>query len=304
MSNNAVFFGGGTVDQGLGGSSPWLVDVDSFPPGTSIEVTQATPSALNATVVQPTGTNLHAVIDSGTLTTVSSVTAIANALPAGSNVIGHVIADTGSTTAVTGNVTVVQPTGTSLHAVIDTGSTTAVTQATASALNAQVVGNIAHDGVDSGNPVEIGNQAVAYGTTPTAVAAGDRTYAYANRAGIPFTLFGHPNVIGLRTNYTGAQTNTAVLSVSAGTKIVVVEAILMTDAATTAKPSAIVGFGTSTTPTGAGVIVSHPGISPGSGVRTGGVPLAGADDEDVRITCADPTGGSLTILLKYFTIAS
>jgi hypothetical protein len=46
---------------------------------------------------------------------------------AGSAVIGHVIADSGSTTAVTGNVTVVQPTGTNLHAVIDTGSTTAVT---------------------------------------------------------------------------------------------------------------------------------------------------------------------------------
>lgn len=58
----------------------------------------------NVTVVQGTGTNLHAVIDSGTITTVStvtSVTAIANALPAGSNVIGHVVADSGSTTAVT-----------------------------------------------------------------------------------------------------------------------------------------------------------------------------------------------------------
>lgn len=33
----------------------------------------------------------------------------------------------GSTTAVTGNVTVVQPTGTNLHVVTDTGSTTAVT---------------------------------------------------------------------------------------------------------------------------------------------------------------------------------
>ena len=39
---------------------------------------------------------------SGTLT---AVTAITNALPAGTNVIGHVIADTGSTTAVTGTVT-------------------------------------------------------------------------------------------------------------------------------------------------------------------------------------------------------
>lgn len=62
------------------------------------------------------------------------------AIPAGTNVIGHVIADSGSTTAVTGNVTVVQGTGTNLHAVIDTGSTTAVTQATAANLNATVVG--------------------------------------------------------------------------------------------------------------------------------------------------------------------
>ena len=49
----------------------------------------------------------------------------AAALPAGSNVIGHVIADSGSTTAVTGNVTAVQATGTNLHTVVDSGSITA-----------------------------------------------------------------------------------------------------------------------------------------------------------------------------------
>lgn len=36
------------------------------------------------------------------------------AVPAGANVIGHVIADSGSTTAITGNVTVIQGTGTNL----------------------------------------------------------------------------------------------------------------------------------------------------------------------------------------------
>lgn len=56
------------------------------------------------------------------------------ALAAGSAVIGHVIVDTTSTTAVT------QATGTNLHAVLDTTSTTAVTQATAANLNAAVVG--------------------------------------------------------------------------------------------------------------------------------------------------------------------
>lgn len=67
---------------------------------------------------------------------------VATPLPAGTNVIGHIIADTGSTTAVTGNVTVVQPTGTSLHAVLDTTSTTAVTQTTGTNL---------HTVVDSGS---------------------------------------------------------------------------------------------------------------------------------------------------------
>lgn len=57
-------------------------------------------------VTQATGTNLHTVIDSGTITTVSAITAISNALPAGTNVIGHVITDTGSTTAVTGTVAI------------------------------------------------------------------------------------------------------------------------------------------------------------------------------------------------------
>lgn len=43
--------------------------------------------------------------------TVTTLTGITNALPAGTNVIGHVIADTGSTTAVTGNVAVTQADG-------------------------------------------------------------------------------------------------------------------------------------------------------------------------------------------------
>lgn len=68
----------------------------------------------------------HTIVDSGTLT---AVTAITNALPAGTNVLGHVIADTGSTTAVTGNVTAVQATGSNLHVAVDSAPTTAVTNA-------------------------------------------------------------------------------------------------------------------------------------------------------------------------------
>jgi hypothetical protein len=68
----------------------------------------------------------------GNIGTVSAVTAITNALPAGANVIGHVIADTGSTTAVTGNVTAVQPTGTNLHMVCDSGCSGSTAPADAS----------------------------------------------------------------------------------------------------------------------------------------------------------------------------
>lgn len=53
------------------------------------------------------------------------------ALSAGSAVIGHVINDTGSTTAVTGNVTAIQGTGTNLHTVVDSGTITTVSTVTA-----------------------------------------------------------------------------------------------------------------------------------------------------------------------------
>src|ERR1035437_9282995 len=71
----------GTVNQG---TSPWVVSLAS------------TTITGNVTVIQPTGTNLHTVIDSGTLT---AVTAITNALPAGSNTIGKVdiLGNTGAT---------------------------------------------------------------------------------------------------------------------------------------------------------------------------------------------------------------
>lgn len=80
---------------------------------------------------------------------------VSSALPAGTNVIGHVIADTGSTTAVTGNVTVVQSTATNLKVdasgvavpvtdnggslTVDNGGTFAV-QATLSAETTKVIG--------------------------------------------------------------------------------------------------------------------------------------------------------------------
>jgi len=180
-------------------------------------------------------------------------------------------------------------------------------QATDTKGNRMVVGNIAHDGVDAGNPVLTGYRAIAHGTNPTAVAAADRTVGFSNRAGIPFMIGGHPNVITIEAAYTAAQTDTALVTISTGSKIVVTQAQIVADAANTVKPQARLGFGTANTPTTTGVVATHPGIPAGGGISRGngsGIVGVGADNEDLRVTCAVPTGGSLRVIATYYTIES
>lgn len=198
----------------------------------------------------------------------------------------------------------------------DSTGTTIVTQATAANLNAQVAGDVAHDGVDSGNPVKLGYTAIAHGTNPTAVAAADRTTAYANRAGIPFTLGGHPNIICrevLIAAADGAQTDLSIAgAIAGGTKVVVTKCSSMASAANTVNTAVRVGFGAANlvaaSTTGAnGVVLSHKALAPGSGVVEGngsGIIGIGADGEEVRLTCGAPTGGHITVLLTYFTVES
>lgn len=166
-------------------------------------------------------------------------------------------------------------------------------------------GNVAHDGVNSGNPDYFGGEAIAFGTNPTAVAAGDRTKFYGTRSGIPFFLGGHPNSIVVEAAYTAAQTNTAIVTIATGLKIVVTACTVTVANANTVDAGVRVGFGTSTTPTTTGVILTHPGLAPGSGVIEGtgeAVIGVGADNEDLRITCDVPTSGSLRVKVVYHTI--
>jgi hypothetical protein len=90
------------------------------------------------------------------------------------------VSGTVTANAGTGNFTVVQTTGSNLHAVLDSGSTTAVTQATASNLNAQVVGSVASAGSNAGNPVKIGG---AYNSTQPTVTTGQIVDAQATSRG-------------------------------------------------------------------------------------------------------------------------
>jgi len=169
------------------------------------------------------------------------------------------------------------------------------------------IGNRAHDAVDAGAPVKVGMKAIAHGTNPTAVAANDRTDWYANRHGVPWVIGGHPNIITLRANYTAAQTDTAIVTVGAGTKIVVTRISALVDNSITVNVAVRVGFGAVNTPTTTGVVLSHPGISGGSVVVEGagsGILGIGADGEDLRITSGAPTLGSIDVVVSYYTIES
>ena len=171
----------------------------------------------------------------------------------------------------------------------------------------QVFGTRAHDEADGEGPVKIGHKAIAHGADPTAVAAGDRTDWYANRDGIPFVMGGHMNTITRRDNYTTAQTNAAIVTVAGGTKIVVTQLMITADNANSVDVQARVGFAAATTPTGAGVVGSHPGIPPGGGFTMGnggGILGIGADGEDLRITSEVPTTGSIDVVTTYFLIES
>lgn len=181
-----------------------------------------------------------------------------------------------------------------------------------------IAGCTAHDAVDAGSPAKIGAKAIAHGANPTAVAAADRTDLYANRHGVLFTIGGHPNIITRTVHIAdadGAQTDASIVgTIAAGTKVAVTSIAVTLDSATTATGGVAVkiGFGATTIPADAvaganGILLDHPGIAAGSGMVLGngsGILGIGADGEELRLTCEDPTGGNLVVTFSYFTIES
>lgn len=87
----------------------------------------------------------------------------------------------------------------------------AVTNAGTFAVQAASAGDVAHDAVDSGNPIKIGGQART--TNPTAVADADRVNAMFDKVGRHVTILGHVREL------TGSQ-NTTITSSTAETTIV------------------------------------------------------------------------------------
>lgn len=126
---------------------------------------------------QDTGNTSLASID-GKITAVNTgAVVISAALPAGANVIGHVIVDTTSTTAVT------QATGTNLHTVVDSGTITTVSAVTA-ITNALPAGANAIGKLAANSGVDIGDIDV------TSISAGDNNIGNVDIVTVPADPFG------------------------------------------------------------------------------------------------------------------
>jgi hypothetical protein len=135
--------------------------------------------------------------------------------------------------------------------------------------------------------------------------------AIANRHGIPFVLGGHPNIVTTEFDLgTSAGTNTALVSVSSGTIIVVTRITAHVSAACSVNVGVRIGFAAATLATlsssgAAGLLLSAAKLAPGSGIVEGngsGILGIGASDEDLRITHDATTGGKLRVVVSYFTI--
>jgi hypothetical protein len=180
-------------------------------PAGVFDIIQATASALNATVsgtVSVSANNLSVriqdgagiLLQSGASDPVNTDRAlVVRNIPSGSQAVTLGVVDVKQTTAsalnatVLGAVEVRQLAPSALRGNMEVYQANAsavqvtaeVRQATASALNVQTVGELAHDGVDAGNPIKFGGKALE--ASPTNVGANDRVNAYFDKAGRLFT---------------------------------------------------------------------------------------------------------------------
>lgn len=190
---------------------------------------------------------------------------------------------------------------------------------TASAVTANVQGNVAHDAVDSGNPVKVGYKTLNHGADPATAAALDRTDAYANRAGIPWMLGGHPNIQTFEFEISAANTNVTVLTSANNQRIVITEIGVYVGGSTQPNTSIRVGFSTgasgtalAATSTAASALSANQGIligvsavpAAGGYVRGngGGIIAIGGIAQQVSITNTVPTGGRAKVMGSYFVI--
>lgn len=99
---------------------------------------------------------------------------------------------------------------------VASGTNLPVSQATASALNAQVVGNVANAASDSGNPVKIGG--VGHTANPTAVTDGQRVDAMFDKLGKQVTVGALRDLKAVqKTTITSSTSETTIITAAAST---------------------------------------------------------------------------------------
>lgn len=209
-------------------------------------------------VRQDTGTNLHTVVDSGTVTTVSTVTNLAQlggaAVPIGAGLEATAVRVTLPTDG-TGKVSVVQSTATNLKTQAESyqGGTAvgaanplqvtlangtvpshAVTNAGTFAVQATAVGTVADDATTPGNPVMIGGKAVETDNTdPTSVSAEDDvTIVRTDRNRRMLVNTRHPNGFRGNENNATAQTDNPIVSAPGANLSLYITDIILSNGAT------------------------------------------------------------------------
>ncbi len=171
---------------------------------------------------------------------------------------------------------------------VDASATTQPISGTVTASNA--AGNVAHDAVDSGNPVKTGGKAKAFDGTPAGVdvAEDDRVDSYHTVDGRQFVEISHPNYFRVSSDFSVAQTNATLKAAPGASLKLYITDIIISNGATAGNITLLDGSG------GAVLIELYPAINGGlyHSFRT---PLALTANTLLAITSTTVTTHTVTI---------
>lgn len=125
--------------------------------------------------------------------------------------------------------------------------------------SAQMAGDVAHDSVDSGNPVKMGFKAISFdGTEPgTSVAENDRVNGIADPYGRQYINDIHPRFWHVSADYASAQTNTSVKAAPGASLKLYITDIAISNGATAGNVTLLDGSG------GTVLFECYPGVNGG-----------------------------------------
>ncbi len=188
-----------------------LIDDIVYTDDTSTHATGTSKGALMMAAATPTDTSVNANdIGAVAMTTDRKLhVSVQDALPAGTNGIGKLTANSGVT----------------IGAVEIAAAQTLATVTTVSTVTTLTGGGVAHDGVDSGNPVKIGFEAL--NALPTAVSSADRANGISDLWGRQLVSHIDPAMqINKTVNYTSTQTGATVWTPTSGKKIAITSVVI------------------------------------------------------------------------------